>query len=80
MHDVLQHRPAWYVLGPLLGLVVLGLLVTINERFGVLGGYSNVVERLSTRHCRGWSAKAVYDPSSTPRFRPYGDGTGPRTS
>src|SRR3954468_17009375 len=29
--DVFLHRPAWYVLGPLIGLVVLGLLVAINE-------------------------------------------------
>ena len=55
MHDALLHRPAWYVLGPLLGLVVLGLLVTINERFGVLGGYSNVVERVTGRSpALGW--------------------------
>jgi hypothetical protein len=49
VHDVLLHRPAWYALGPLIGLVVLGLLVAINERFGVLGGYSNVVERVTRR-------------------------------
>jgi uncharacterized membrane protein YedE/YeeE len=51
----LAHRPAWYVLGPLIGLVVLGLLVAINERFGVLGGYSNVVERVTRRSpAFGW--------------------------
>jgi uncharacterized membrane protein YedE/YeeE len=55
MHDVLLHRPAWYVLGPLMGLVVLGLLAAINERFGVLGGYSNVVERVTGRSpALGW--------------------------
>ena len=55
MQDVLLQRPAWYVLGPLIGLVVLGLLVTINERFGVLGGYSNVVERVTGRSpMLGW--------------------------
>jgi len=53
--DVFLHRPAWYVLGPLIGLVVLGLLVAINERFGVLGGYSNVVERVTRRSpAFGW--------------------------
>jgi uncharacterized membrane protein YedE/YeeE len=51
----LSDRPAWYVLGPLIGLVVLGLLVAINERFGVLGGYSNVVERVTRRSpAFGW--------------------------
>jgi len=55
VQDLLLERPAWYVLGPLLGLVVLGLLVTINERFGVLGGYSNVVERVTSRSpTLGW--------------------------
>jgi uncharacterized protein len=56
--EALLDRPAWYVLGPLIGLVVLGLLVAINERFGVLGGYSNVVERVTRRSpvfgWRGW--------------------------
>src|SRR4051794_41862489 len=58
MDGLLLHRPAWYVLGPLIGLVVLGLLLAINERFGVLGGYSNVVERVTRRSptlgWRGW--------------------------
>ena len=58
MSETLLDRPSWYVLGPLIGLVVLGLLVTINERFGVLGGYSNVVERVTRRSpafgWRGW--------------------------
>ena len=47
--DALLDRPAWYVLGPLIGLVVLGLYATINERFGVLGGYSAVIERATGR-------------------------------
>jgi uncharacterized membrane protein YedE/YeeE len=58
MHGFLADRPAWYVLGPLIGLIVLGLLVAINERFGVLGGYSNVVERVTRRSpvfgWKGW--------------------------
>jgi uncharacterized membrane protein YedE/YeeE len=55
MDGLLLHRPAWYVLGPLIGLVVLGLLLAINERFGVLGGYSNVVERATRRSpTLGW--------------------------
>jgi uncharacterized membrane protein YedE/YeeE len=61
--DVLLHRPAWYVLGPLIGLVVLGLLVAINERFGVLGGYSNVLERVTRRSptigWKGWLLAGV---------------------
>src|SRR4051794_39774737 len=57
MTALLRERPAWYVLGPLIGLVVIGLLATINQRIGVLGGYSNVVERASGRAGGlGWKA------------------------
>ena len=47
------------MLGPLIGLVVLGLLVAINERFAAVpGGYSNVVERVTRRSpvfgWKGW--------------------------
>jgi len=63
MDGLLLHRPAWYVLGPLIGLVVLGLLLAINERFGVLGGYSNVVERATRRSptlgWKGWLLAGV---------------------
>lgn len=58
MYDTLLTRPAWYILGPLIGIVVVGLLATINERFGVLGGYSNLVERVTGRSptigWKGW--------------------------
>ncbi len=47
--EALQSRPAWYVLGPLIGLIVLGLVATINQRIGVMGGYSNVLERATGR-------------------------------
>jgi hypothetical protein len=57
MTQVLQQRPAWYVLGPLIGLVVVALVATINERIGVLGGYSNLLERATGRGDRlGWKA------------------------
>jgi uncharacterized protein len=59
--DLLLHRPSWYVLGPLIGLVVLGLYATINERFGVVGGYTNVVERTSGRiPALGWKAWGLF--------------------
>lgn len=57
MHHLLQHRPSFYVLGPALGLIVLALAATINERFGVLGGVSNFVERATGRtRTLGWRA------------------------
>jgi uncharacterized membrane protein YedE/YeeE len=52
--DVLHDRPSWFVLGPLIGLVVVGLLWTIDERIGVLGGFSGIVER-STGRAEGLS-------------------------
>jgi len=55
--ELLQDRPAWYVLGPLIGMVVIGLVATINQRIGVLGGYSNVIERATGRtEGLGWKA------------------------
>jgi uncharacterized protein len=47
--EALLDRPAWYVIGSLIGLVVVALMATINQRIGVLGGYSNVLERATGR-------------------------------
>src|SRR3954454_10374768 len=47
--EALQSRPGWYVIGPLIGLIVVGLMATINHRIGALGGYSNLVERVTGR-------------------------------
>ena len=59
--EALLDRPAWFVLGPLIGVVIVGLLLTINERFGVVGGYSNVVERASGRSpTLGWKAWLLF--------------------
>jgi uncharacterized membrane protein YedE/YeeE len=41
------------VIGPLIGLVVVGLMATINHRIGALGGYSNLVERVTGRNSDG---------------------------
>lgn len=55
MEDLLLTRPPWYVAGPLLGLCVVAMFATINQQLGVLGGFSEVVERLSERSLRlGW--------------------------
>jgi uncharacterized membrane protein YedE/YeeE len=49
MHHLLQTRPPWYAVGPIYGLVVVGVLATINQQVGVLGGFSSVVERATGR-------------------------------
>jgi uncharacterized protein len=56
---MLETRPAWYVIGLLLGLVTVGLMATINVRVGVLGGFSALVER-ATGRAGGLSWKAWF--------------------
>lgn len=58
--DLLVTRPPAFVLGAVLGLIVVAVLATLNQRLGVLGGYSAVVERLSGRAPSfGWRASFV---------------------
>jgi uncharacterized membrane protein YedE/YeeE len=55
--DSLLHRPPWFVLGALLGLVVVAAYALLNERVGVIGGFSDVVERVTgRRRALGWKA------------------------
>ncbi len=49
MTVTLLERPEWYLLGPMIGLVVVGLYATVNNRIGVMGGFSNFVERATGR-------------------------------
>ena len=57
MSEVLGHRPGFYVIGLLIGLVAVGLAAVLNQRVGALGGYSDLVERLSGRAPRlGWKS------------------------
>jgi uncharacterized membrane protein YedE/YeeE len=49
MSDFLLERPAWYVIGVVIGLVTIGLFAVINERVGVVGGYSSLLERATSR-------------------------------
>jgi uncharacterized membrane protein YedE/YeeE len=51
---MLAHRPPFYVVGLGLGLIVVGLYATLNERIGVLGGFSDVVEMVERRRPVGW--------------------------
>lgn len=57
MTDLLATRAPWPVVGVALGLVVIGVLLTINQRVGAVGGYSDVVDRLAGRsRAFGWRA------------------------
>jgi uncharacterized membrane protein YedE/YeeE len=44
---MLLERCPWYVAGPLMGLVIVGLRATLNKPFGALGGYVDVAENLT---------------------------------
>jgi uncharacterized membrane protein YedE/YeeE len=55
--DSLLSRPPWFVLGALMGLVVLAAFALLNERVGVVGGFSDIVERVTgRRRALGWKA------------------------
>ena len=57
MIDSLLDRPPWLLLGVLMGLVVVAAFALLNERVGVLGGFSDVVERVTgRRRALGWKA------------------------
>ena len=57
MQALLANRPAWYVTGVLMGLVVVFLVAAISGRLGVLGGFSDVIERATGRtSALGWRA------------------------
>jgi uncharacterized membrane protein YedE/YeeE len=57
MADFLLTRPPPEVIGLLLGLCVVGVMATLNQQLGALGGYSAVYERVSGRTAAlGWKA------------------------
>ena len=54
---VFAQPPSWWVAALLFAGVVLGLRLALNERIGVLGGYSEMVERAAGRVTRfGWKS------------------------
>ena len=57
MHHLLAHRPPWLLLGVGLGLVTVGVAALLDERIGVVGGVSDVVDRIAGRtRTLGWKA------------------------
>lgn len=47
--EIFADRCPWYVAGPLLGLLVAGLLWAINKPLGALGGYVDTVNWIRVR-------------------------------
>lgn len=53
--DFLTARAPWFVAGPLIGLLVVGLLWVANKPFGALGGYIELTEWAGERRSGpGW--------------------------
>jgi uncharacterized membrane protein YedE/YeeE len=42
--ELFAHRAPWYVAGPLMGILIVGLRAAANRPFGALGGYIDVAE------------------------------------
>lgn len=47
--EIFAQQCPWYVAGPLLGLLVAGLLWAINKPLGALGGYVDTVQWIGAR-------------------------------
>jgi uncharacterized membrane protein YedE/YeeE len=64
MAEFLADRPPFFVIGILLALTVVGVLATLNERMGALGGYSAVFERATGRTAtlgwKGWFLLGIF--------------------
>src|SRR3954452_5478870 len=49
MTDLFAHRPGWFLVGPAIGLVLVGLFALVGVRMGVVGGVSDLVQRARGR-------------------------------
>lgn len=54
--DLLPDRAAWYVVGPLLGLLVAGMFALANKPLGASGAYVQTVAALRKRASEPWRA------------------------
>src|SRR5437879_7357088 len=53
---MLLDRCPWFIAGPLLGAVIIGLRATVNKPLGALGGYIEVAEHVTQPSRLGFSA------------------------
>lgn len=53
---MLLDRCPWYIAGPILGALIVGLRATVNKPLGALGGYIDVAERAAQPSRLGFSA------------------------
>ena len=60
MRTTLDSTLAWWIAGPILGIVIVSFLALANKRFGVLGGVTDLVQGSAEGHgLRSWRALAV---------------------
>ena len=59
---MIMERCPWYVAGPILGLLVVGLRATLNRGFGAVGGYVAIVDRV-------WATRRPASTSTTTAAR-----------
>ena len=52
---MLLNRGPWYIAGPLLGVVIIGLRATVNQPLGALGGYIDLTEHFTRPSRLGFS-------------------------
>ena len=48
---MMASRCPWYIAGPLLGLLIVGLRAAVNKPLGALGGYIDIVDGATRTHC-----------------------------
>jgi uncharacterized protein len=54
--DLLPDRAAWYVVGPLIGLLVAGMFAIANKPLGASGAYVQTIAALRKRASEPWRA------------------------
>ncbi|MDP9380323.1 MAG: YeeE/YedE family protein [Chloroflexota bacterium] len=54
MLDVLSIPAPWYIIGPLMGLVIAGMYAVSNKHLGVSGSYVQFVDRARGRPMEVW--------------------------
>ena len=60
MQTTLDSTLAWWIAGPILGLVIVGFLGLANKRFGVVGGVTDLVHGSAEgKGLRSWRALLV---------------------
>jgi len=52
---MITARCPWYIAGPLLGLLIVGLRAAVNKPLGALGGYIDLADGATRSHCLGFS-------------------------